>query len=358
MRFYKLTYKAKDCIESKTKETGERFESLFSAMPDEISESSEENAKAFIYTYSNKKVRFALSVKTGSADDYIDEINSYLPSNIIKKAVIREITSDEFNDMIRKAERINNFDDDDIREEIGIDKIYKRYGTQGNYTEDFIESYLNEYISEDLDEERTRIRESGEPHLEYIPVHYIIGGNSSGSRENMMNVLLSELKKYNRIFQNRYSVLHIYDTRCDINKIADELSGFFEIGHGGTIVFSIEEKIQIHNDRCSFVQDMLKELCKKIRKYEKDTLCVFVLPDNFDSSFSEIHKLLPETVFVDIKEGKLNCERSKKYLSKAAKSNNVCSDKELYGKIEKDSNYFKDELDFIFNEWYKKVVVL
>ena len=82
MRFYKLTYNAITRIEKRTNNGKECFEDLFKDIPDEISELTNGNVVAFLSDYSSKKIRIAVAVNNGEIDGYIEDITSFLPSNI------------------------------------------------------------------------------------------------------------------------------------------------------------------------------------------------------------------------------------------------------------------------------------
>lgn len=358
MRFYRITYNANKRIERRINEDGDRFESIFEAMPDEIFESSSGNVKAFISDYSSKKMHISASVETGDINDYLDEINSYFPPYISHKAIIEEITCEHFNDILEKAERINAFVARDMLEEIGIDKICKRFGPEGLYSENFIKNTSVKYISRSLDDELFRINKTGKPVIDYNPVHYIIGGNSKESRKNISHILLSELHRNYRISQVRYTVIHIVGSHHgNILEIADELNAYFEISRGGAIVFSIEDEIANQDEHRSYIYELLNGLSETVKKCKNSSLCIFLLPDNRNNSISEIHKIFSDIPFVDITEGNLDYEHSRRYLSESAKNKNIRADKFLYTEIEKDGSYFLDELDNIFDDWFRKTII-
>lgn len=357
MRFYKLTYNAITRIEKRTNNGKESFEDLFKDIPDEISELTNGNVVAFLSDYSSKKIHIAVAVNNGEIDGYIEDITSFLPSNISDENKAEEITGENFDKMTRCADRFCSICGSEIREKLGIYNLYS-WNSELSFDEQFIEKPKGEYFSLELDDEKERIRQSGKPKIEYNPVHYIIGGNSPESRETLLEKLLFELKENGRISQARYTMIHIKDCHhFNLKAMSAEAEIIFKVSAGGAVVFNIADTISGGEEKRSSVREVLSALCKVSKKYLRNTLCIFLLPDNNHASADEMRACMPGETFVEIREDYINFEKSRKYLSFLAKNDRVRANKALYKDIEKDKTYFIDELNAVYNNWYKKSVI-
>ena len=355
MKFYRLTYEAKESIKKRINDDGDRFESLFESMTDELADISQGNLIAFLSDYAPGRMHIAAAVVKGVIEDYLEEIKAFIPPCVSDIPETEEITCIKFDDCIDRARFFDFGGGNNIKEKLGIE-ILNHAREERDFTESFIESVSQEYYSPDMDDEISRIRQSGRPEINYHPVHYIIGGASRKSRENLLQHLLDELMENGRVTQSRYSTIYIHDsyTFCNTAVLADT---FLKINSGGAVVFSIEDKMAAVEDKRSFVADTLEVISKECRKHMKNTLCVFLLPDNSHSSASFVRRLMPDETFVEIQEDSMDGEKSRGYISSLAKRDGVRANKALYKHIKKDNTYFIDELDAFYNDWYKRSVI-
>ena len=359
MRFYRLTYNARMKINRRINNEGDRFESIFESMPDELTDMSKGNLTAFLSDYSTKKLHIAAAVRNGEIYEYTDEINTYIPCDISKEYEIEEITCRNFDDYLDDADRINGFRSNDIRENLGTDKIFsRRWGRDLEFSERFIESGVFDCCSPDLDDEIERIEKSSNPEYACNPIHYIIGGCTQKSRNNLLSNLLRKLKENGRLSHSRYTVIHIKNLEYgSIGQMAEEADALFKLSVGGAVVFSIADKLVCDEERRSFIQDLLIALCKTGKKYAKKTLLIFLLPDNNLATASAVRKYMKDTAFVEIKESTLNATESRNYLSGLAKNDSFRANKALYKNIGKDKNYYIDELTEFYDKWYESSVI-
>ncbi len=362
MKFYKLTYKAKEKIEKIINEHGDRFESQFSSLPDETWEETKGGFFAFISDYSTNKVKIAACVKNGDISDYKEMITDYIPEYICAEPDIEEITGGKFADYIDSSRRLNYFDDDEMKEALGIENAFCcKWGSNLEMEEDFIKSELSSAcVSPDLDDEIKRIKAVGKPEIECIPVHYIIGGSCKNSEEKMLNNLLINLEENSRLTQARYTTLSVRERRFGIvnpKDAAETAKELFGLCEGGAVIIDVESNLSSSDEKRSFSYDLLRALCKACEKHARKTLFIFLLPDNNRASATVIRRLMPGAAFVEIFEDSLRGDEAKKYLSSLAKGDKIRANKALYKNLEADNTYYIEELETVYGEWHKKAII-
>ena len=363
MRFYKLTYRTVESerIQKRINDEGDSFDSLFENLADETENITKGDAIAVFSGYSPTKMYVAFAVRKGDIEEHTDIINAYLPPYISVDYSIEEITADRFNDYLCTASRISNFDANDIREKLGMEKVFgRRSHRELEFTESFIEKNALVHYSADLDAELCRIKKCGKPEYKFNPVHYIIGGNSHESRECLLARLLNELMENGRLSIPRYTKILIDNSRRfrdDFKSMAEECDALFRISEGGAVVFEIEGKIGTDKDRSSFIQEAIKAVCKGAKNNLKNTLCIFLLPDNNHASAAQICGYMPEATFVEIRENTMGAEKAIDYLKSLAKNDKIRANKSLYNDIAEDGSYYIDELNVVYNGWFKKTVI-
>ena len=304
---------------------------------------------AFIFFNSLKKFKFAVISKFGqSIDTIMNEVmnctginGSYDSKEITllamdKTSRCRIDATFEYNDAELEEFCIEDFTRfrPSPREELARScKLadIKKAAVVGQYDESFLP-------------ELERIRQS--PIINDVkghPVHYIIRCSRA---KDVCDTLISQLYKNGRVRSKRYCILNDHVLRN-----TDSTDLFFQTSICSTVVIDLSRLTEQNDDRA--VNNMLSnELFDNIKKYNRDTLVVFTIPNELESTMKVIKNALPEMTFVEITERLAKNDEAKKILRSYARKDKIRADKQLINCIASDTGYYANDLRRFYEIWY------
>lgn len=276
----------------------------------------------------------------------------------------KEITYSTFRTLLNNAVRDRYvYNDDEIFERFGLDRLELNYGHGLEFGENLInvnakkenlidfakKIFANETLVPELERMYSggnRLGSSGHP------VHYIVECDNRDTRCDIYKIILDALHANRRLENCRYSFLN-FRPEDYYSKIAYE--ALYKTSEGGAIVVCYTEGDDSKDrETASAERDMIENLCEMAKKYRNKVLTVFCFPRECKKAKAQFYENLGTMSFVELKENFIIGEDVKLFLSMRAKENHVRTDKKLFADIEEDRFYLATELMTIFDEWYNR----
>lgn len=282
----------------------------------------------------------------------------------VKLDLPQEVTYSTFWNLLKNAGREGYvYDDDEILERFGLDRIENSFSNRLIFSENLInvnakkenliDSAKKIFANETLVPELERIYSGGNrSRVSGHPVHYIVECDDSDTRRDMYKMVLDALHANRRLENCRYSFLD-FRSEDDYSKMAYE--ALYKISEGGSIVVRfLTGDDSEDRETASAGRDMIENLCKMAKKYRNKVLTVFCFPRECKKVKAQFYENLGTMSFVELREDFISGEDVRTFLSMRAKENHVRTDKKLFADIEEDRFYLATELMTIFDEWYNQ----
>lgn len=278
----------------------------------------------------------------------------------IQDTLLEEILLLTLKSMLSTAER-NGFieDEDEILQYYGLEELIGRYGRRIRYDEEIIE--ICEKKKNYTDAKRYLIRDSLTEELDRIyqgtrrenvsghPVHYMLLSDNDVIRDHALNVLLRSLYA-NRRLQNRRICIKRFAYWDDEQELQG-LGTLYKSCFGGAMVIKFNMGCDDEDDQASGVREIIKSLCRKIKKYQHHVLSVICLPSSCLKHKELFTDNLGNISLVELSEKLASDESAKSFLRMRAREHGVHVDKYLYEEIEQGKGYSSVELDQIYERW-------
>ena len=273
-----------------------------------------------------------------------------------------------FNDFDRgiKQSLHRNFINEDgefLYEMLGLDYFGRdRIGGRFHYRENLILPKEKAFIYAEA--EKLSMKDKVVPELDRIytpktsksdilghPAHYMIETDDQDLRKSVSRLLLSALYGNGRIVSKRYEFVEIV--------LDDEFSYWaldllYKSSIGGAVVMRYGNDEVSEDDLATYGMDIIEGVSKIIKKYRNQVLTFICLPRECTGTKKMFFDNLCSMTFVEIKEDFMDAAKSKAYLEKLSKENNLCAKETLLSEIEEDKGYLVPELKEIFNTWFDK----
>jgi len=275
---------------------------------------------------------------------------------------IEEVTLSMITNMLGCASRFDYIsDDDEVMEQLGIDRITGRWGRSFEFGDNILELISEKELLEKSCKYLSR--ETLKPELENIlsqkvpagkyghPVMYMIETDDKDLRKDFYQMLLQALCLSGRLSCRRYSFVDVR-TESDFSKsVYDSL---YKTSSGGAIVVRVKMGGEEETTHASSDRKNIEVLCDIAKKYRNKVLTVFCFPRECTKIKGQFFEEFGNMSFVEIKEDFSKDDAAKDFLKMLAKDNHIRTDKKLFAKIQPGVGYISNELHSIFDEWYDK----
>ena len=254
------------------------------------------------------------------------------------------------------------FDDEDVLEQLGLDKISGR-GLRGI---DYGENLLNDIINKNLlykTSKRLLAEETLRPELDRIyvgkpngrafghPVHYMIETDDRSTRKLLYRTLLHALYDNGRIKSRRYCYVDFRPGERFSQNVYDAL--YKSCSEGAILVrYLAHDDSDEDNNYANSEMETISAICETMKKYRNQVLTVLCLPRACEKTKAMFYENLGSMGIVEIKEDLADAEKSIGYLKMMCKDKHIRPDKNLYKDLEADRQYLPDELRSMFDTWY------
>ena len=186
-----------------------------------------------------------------------------------------------------------------------------------------------------------------------FPVRYIVETDDIEILTDTQILLTNALYSNNRITNPRFGTLYPFSKRgmryID-SALAEEA---YECAKGCVMFFNLLNIVDRNdNDSVSYDEHILEEACSIAKKYAKDVLTVFLLPQNCQPLVDKIYDYMTYGAYIEFREEGMDFDRSFEYLKAKARERKIRSDKKLLTYLDKEKTYYSQELNTIFEEWF------
>lgn len=278
----------------------------------------------------------------------------------VESMEIREITLNEFGEMLHVANRNNYvYDNDDVLREFGLDDLVRNSMRSGFFfDEDIIcerdkeAIYLSAksyFTKKSLIPELDRIYFGSVKKVHGHPVDYMVESDDERTYKGTTRLLMQALFNRKRIENRRFCEIEI---EPGMNFNYRKMEALFKSSSGGTIVFSMTRKDEEGDDLAHGEYFFIEDICSIIRRHCCDVLTIICLPRECKSLRNMIFEHMGNSTFVEIQEEVAVDNEAISYLKNRAKEHHIRPDKRLFDIVEKGRGYTVPELNGIFSEWY------
>lgn len=176
------------------------------------------------------------------------------------------------------------------------------------------------------------------------PVHYILEMDDRDCRTKALLLLLTALHANGRIGNARYTILSWMED-------AEEM---YHIAAGGALVCSILGS-RYTREVADADSEAVEQACRYMSRSRDKVLTIFSLPVACTALRDTIFQYAHNTVFVEIREERLDGQQAKSYLQSLAKREGLRADHQLYQCLEgQDDPFEASELNERFQAWHDK----
>lgn len=317
-----------------------------------------------------RTIQFVMAID--SDDGLTDKALSFLKKHLsesyhvrrIKVSPLRELSVNEFSQMITKADNAGYIDGcyHEITEKLGI-SYFDNY--QFKVTETLYEGGPEDKSEAMTAAKRVMADASFTDELERIysdcnergfygnPVHYKISACSMAAAKDILDVLIPALYKNGRLLGSRTSCIHEIKEQCYDE---EELEKTFSVGQGTAVIIEMSGSAEAHANYASAYEDVITFIGSLVSKYAINTLCIFVeIMDKPGFTKSLISRVQDDIDIVEIKEGVGDRDSAKKYLHYLADQSRYAdfgADKLFDGLADKETFSVTDVYG-IYNRWYR-----
>lgn len=181
------------------------------------------------------------------------------------------------------------------------------------------------------------------------PVHYCIEMDNLPQLRNSCDILVSALKKNNRVQNGRYGTVNIFsDTISSEKGIRD----YYKMAEGGAVALRFVSTVPEDDDFVGSGRRIIQLLSETIKEFRNSVLTIVCFSQNSKKSKELLFSLLGNMTFVELRQNLIFGDDIINYFKALAKQNNVKIDEKLTKAIEIGKGYFSPELKSIFNDWY------
>ncbi len=206
----------------------------------------------------------------------------------------------------------------------------------------------------DLKDEVKRIYAKTENKNFAVPVHYFLMMDDRKTYERTVDLLVKSLYSNNRIIRNKYTVCNVNMWTCHHCSYT-ELERLFSINEGGLMILNIELNIE-ESSRYTEEEEIAEKFCKKIKKYANKMVVIICVKLRNQMQINFLKQNLDDLLFIEAKEILLRNERAQQMMLNVIKDDFITNPVGLVDLIEKDKDYEINELQEIYDNWYKKYV--
>lgn len=275
---------------------------------------------------------------------------------------LAEITYSRIDTLLRKANRIDFVEDDDlIREKSGIECLGRRGRSTGSEKEFILEPLSIAEIRKQcgqlrmlipmLADEADRIlsQKGSKPFLGH-PVHYIIETDDEDIFDQVLTILLSALYKTGRLRSRRYWVGEAYGSSAGLDALYPTL-----VCGTACLDFSWVNDGDGEGDYTDGALNDLHRCAKLLQKHKNEVLTVFRLPKVCNKLKKHLFDATENCTFIEIQEVPANSAQARTYLRRKAREKHIIPDGRLYQEVARDDKGFTAmELNRIFDRWLGK----
>lgn len=209
-------------------------------------------------------------------------------------------------------------------------------------------------LHESFMEELERIYDEQNPR-EFFghPVHYKVTANSSTAAAEVAKLLCQALCANGRLVSR--CLKHIYDVTEDCYR-EDDMDNLFHQSDGGTILIELRGSNEYHQNYASCYEEVVKNLVSLVKKYQMNTLFIFVeITDHPGFATNLISELQEDLFMVELKEGIGNRAAALRYLKGLAKENNSFSytEDELSSALGDKTSFRPSDVHNIYENLYR-----
>ena len=278
----------------------------------------------------------------------------------VTKVQAHEITAELFNlKGIRGEENgfIRSWGSEAVDERVDYfsNKTFRMEEKMIGHCPQSIEDAINESVSimgsKSLNDELKRIySKSNRKVYGGNPVHYKISVSDKAVADDIVYLLLSSLKKNERIVSNR--VTRIYDIGEDCYGEKDVVN-IFRAAEGGAIVIELGGLEEENGNYATAYHEVVDFYLKLIKKFNLYTLCVFVeIQSKPGISRSLLSKAQDYIDLIEIEEGSGDRDTAIAYFKSLIKDSHVrITDKQLDKYIGNKEEYTMGEVYSAFQNW-------
>lgn len=184
------------------------------------------------------------------------------------------------------------------------------------------------------------------------PVHYKITATNGDTVQEIVNVLVTALYGNKRLLSRRVTWLSDIEEGCYTE---DDVEHIFQNAMGGTVVIDMSGTDENHGNYASSYQRVVEFFELVIKKYQVNTLCIFVeLTEHSGFTKVMVSKLQEEIDIIEIKEGYGDKHQAGLYFKNLVKQKGNTITKTEMDKYMKDKNLFSaGEIYDAYRKWLR-----